>query len=233
MLAATNYYRENSNVGNSSTIRHDNRTTKTSQFPSSRTLRLQTRDQFVSKRLTLREVSLTTTMGADGIGLFRTELAFNVMGHIPNRDEQQSLCGDVLRAATGPVVIRTRDIGSDKPLPPISVGNEPNPALGSREVRLYPLHEDRFRDQLAALLAAWQNHPSELSVMFPMIGTVDDWIYCRDTFMQVRDRAGITAHIRLGIMCEIPAVLYVLPDLAREGVEFVSLGVEDPRNMQL
>src|SRR5690606_34243309 len=111
--------------------------------------------------------------GAEGIGLFRTEMLFMERDAPPSEEEQLAAYRAVLAAAEGrPVIVRTFDIGGDKPVPWLGTVAEDNPFLGVRGVRLYPRCQDVFDTQLAALLPS--SFDGDLRIMVPMHSTVGD-----------------------------------------------------------
>lgn len=168
--------------------------------------------------------------GADGIGLFRTELQFMIAPALPRFDEQVRMYRQVLDAA-GPkrVVFRALDVGGDKPLPYIRHPAEENPALGWRASRLLLDRTALLRLQLRALLAA--SGGRELSVMMPMVTMPAEIDKARALLERevswLADRGGKgPSSIRLGAMVEVPAVLLDLEGLMGK-VDFVSVGSND------
>ena len=168
--------------------------------------------------------------GADGIGLFRTELQFMVAQRMPSAAEQQTLYEAVF-AATGdlPVTIRTLDIGGDKILPYMPALEEENPALGWRAIRIGLDRPGLLRMQLRALLKAARGRP--LKIMFPMVATVDEFVQARG--IVEREKAHLTRHgyplpseCRLGVMVEVPSLLFQMDEIAAEA-DFLSVGSND------
>ena len=167
--------------------------------------------------------------GAEGIGLFRTEMLFMDREQPPDEEEQYQAYAAVLTAAAGkPVIIRTFDIGGDKPvayLPPIA---ETNPYLGLRGIRLYPYQETLFRTQLRALLRAAVHGP--LKVMLPMVLQPEEVIWARQLMAEeqaVLQSANIPhAQFLLGIMLEIPAAALQISAFCPL-VDFFSIGSND------
>ncbi|GJD29333.1 Phosphoenolpyruvate-dependent phosphotransferase system [Methylobacterium adhaesivum] len=168
--------------------------------------------------------------GADGIGLFRTELQFMVAQRMPSAAEQQTLYEAVF-AATGdlPVTIRTLDIGGDKILPYMPALEEENPALGWRAIRIGLDRPALLRVQLRALLRAAAGRP--LKIMFPMVATVDE--FTRAKAIVEREKAHLRRHghplpsdCRLGVMVEVPSLLFQIDEIAR-AADFLSVGSND------
>jgi len=168
--------------------------------------------------------------GADGIGLYRTELHYMVRSRLPRMQEQASYYKHVLDAAGDrPVIFRTLDVGSDKLLPYLKRDPEANPAMGWRAVRISLDQEALFRMQLRALLAAASGR--ELRVMFPMIADVAEFeaanaLLLREVeWAKARGRDGPTS-LKVGVMLEVPALVWRLPALLPR-VDFVSIGSND------
>jgi len=168
--------------------------------------------------------------GADGIGLFRTELQFMVTDRLPSLAEQTALYRSVLDAADGrPVVFRTLDIGGDKILPYMAKAEEENPALGWRAIRIGLDRPGLLRAQVRALLRAATGY--DLKIMFPMVATIDEFqraraiVHREQAFMERfgRDKP---RSVQLGVMVEVPSLLFALDALARE-VDFMSVGSND------
>ncbi|WP_395649592.1 phosphoenolpyruvate--protein phosphotransferase [Brevundimonas sp.] len=170
-------------------------------------------------------------VGAEGIGLFRTEFQFMVSEELPRLDTQTALYKLVLDAAGDrPVTFRTLDIGGDKVLPYMeTTEREENPALGRRAIRLGLDRPALLRLQLRALLAAGAGR--ELRVMFPMIATVEEFRAARelmDIECQWARRRGrpLPALLRVGAMIECPSLLWHL-DALLPLTDFVSVGTND------
>jgi phosphotransferase system enzyme I (PtsP) len=168
--------------------------------------------------------------GAEGIGLFRTELPFMIAATLPKVNEQKNLYGAVLEAAGNrPVVFRTLDIGGDKVLPYLRTADEENPAMGWRAIRLGLDRPGLLRRQLRSLMQAAAGR--ELRIMLPMVTELAEVRQTRDLI--ARERAHFDRHghpmpqkIHLGAMIEVPAMLWQLDELARI-TDFVSVGTND------
>jgi phosphotransferase system enzyme I (PtsP) len=168
--------------------------------------------------------------GADGIGLFRTELQFLVASALPRTSEQYKHYKAVLDAANGkPVTFRTLDIGGDKVLPYLRNVVEENPALGWRAVRFGLDRPGLLRSQLRALLRAASGR--DLHVMFPMVAAVDE--FDRARALIERELTHLRRHghalpdtIRIGAMLEVPSLLFSLDEIL-ERVDFLSVGSND------
>jgi phosphotransferase system, enzyme I, PtsP len=168
--------------------------------------------------------------GADGIGLFRTELQFMIAAKLPRLDEQVRMYRQVFDAAKDKrVVFRALDIGGDKPLPYIHHPAEENPALGWRASRLLLDRSALLRLQMRSMLIAAEGR--ELSIMMPMVTMASEIDRTRAMFERekewVSNRGGKgPSRVRLGAMIEVPAVLFALDSLLAR-VDFVSVGSND------
>ena len=168
--------------------------------------------------------------GAEGVGLFRTELQFLVRNKMPQRAELSALYKRVLDAANGkPVAFRTLDIGSDKVLPYMKANDEPNPAMGWRAIRVGLDKPGILRMQLQALLRAANGGP--LSVMFPFVAQYDEFKQAKAEMAKAIERETILGHplpstLRVGAMLETPSLAFA-PDAFYEEVDFISVGGND------
>jgi len=168
--------------------------------------------------------------GADGIGLFRTELQFMIGSTFPRLEQQTRIYKAILDAAGDrPVVFRSLDVGGDKVLPYFRAAKEENPALGWRAIRMALDRPALFRTQIRGLLRAAQGR--ELRVMLPMIGDVGELLAARaliDRELHILKRHGRPEPKRLliGIMIEVPALLWQL-DRVLPLADFASVGSND------
>ena len=168
--------------------------------------------------------------GAEGVGLYRTELQFLILDHLPGREEQARLYARVLDAAAGmPINFRTLDIGSDKVLPYIRHEREANPAMGWRAVRVGLDKPYLFRMQIQALIRAAQGRP--LRIMFPMIAEATEFQISRQMVLTEIDRLAGHGHprperIEIGLMFEVPSLIHA-PDSLYETADFISVGGND------
>jgi phosphotransferase system enzyme I (PtsP) len=171
------------------------------------------------------EVAQLETTGAEGIGLYRTEIGMLARGAIADVAEQAATYARVLdTAADRPVLFRTLDLGADKLLPG-DAPNEENPAMGWRSLRIGLDRPVLLRRQLRALLLAAGGR--KLSVMFPMVATVAEFRAARALLLaEARRVRPAPQRLDIGTMLEVPALLWQLDELLNE-VDFVSVGSND------
>jgi phosphotransferase system enzyme I (PtsP) len=178
----------------------------------------------------LIDVPHVAEMGANGIGLFRTELQFMVASRMPTTAEQQQLYAKVLeQVGERPVTFRTLDIGGDKVLPYMQRVEEENPALGWRAIRIGLDRPALLRSQVRAMLRAAAGRT--LRIMLPMVATVAEFARARALIQrelalldrQERDRP---ASLQIGVMVEVPSLLFEIDEIAREA-DFLSVGSND------
>jgi phosphotransferase system enzyme I (PtsP) len=168
--------------------------------------------------------------GAEGVGLFRTELQFLVRNQMPRRTELAALYKRVIDAANGKrVVFRTLDIGSDKVLPYMKPHDEPNPALGWRAIRVGLDKPGVLRMQLQALLRAAEGNP--LTIMFPFVAQYDEFQRARAEMDKAVARERKLGHVlpetlEVGAMLETPSLAFA-PEAFFRDVGFLSIGGND------
>ena len=178
----------------------------------------------------LADLSHLAETGADGVGLYRTEIPFMVRPQFPNVQEQTRFYRKVLRLARGrPVVFRTLDVGGDKILSYMRHAKEENPAMGWRSIRIGLDHPLLLRHQLRALLRAAAK--KRLLLMFPMISEVAEFDAARAILDLELERVGkagdaLPSEIKVGAMIEVPALVWQLGALLPR-VDFVSVGSND------
>ncbi|WP_254070225.1 putative PEP-binding protein [Acidisphaera sp. L21] len=172
------------------------------------------------------ELEQLDSVGAAGIGLFRTEIAMLARGAVADTAEQAALYSRVLDAAGDrPVLFRTLDLGGDKLLPDAPPPEEENPAMGWRSLRVALDRPALLRRQIRALLLAAAGRP--LSVMFPMVATVTEFRAARGLLYAEAARVRpAPSRLQVGTMLEVPALLWQLPSLLKD-CQFLSIGSND------
>ncbi|MBR9885017.1 MAG: phosphoenolpyruvate--protein phosphotransferase, partial [Oceanospirillales bacterium] len=167
--------------------------------------------------------------GAEGVGLYRSEIPFMVHDSFPTEQEQYRIYSKVLKAyAPRPVSMRTLDIGGDKQLPYFEI-NESNPYLGWRGIRFTLDNTQLLVSQIRAMLRAHAEH-GNLKILVPMISRVDEIKTVRELVEKAADalkRDGLDVTIpEIGMMIEVPSAMLLLPKLAPY-IDFVSVGSND------
>ena len=166
----------------------------------------------------------------DGVGLFRSEFLYMGRSTLPTEEEQFQAYRKVLMTyGKRPVILRTLDIGGDKPLDCLDIPKGDNPFLGNRALRLCFQHPEVFRTQLRAALRA--SVYGQLWLMFPMVASMDDIRRAKGCLEQARDELtaeGIpfSPEMKVGIMVEIPSIAIIADQAAKE-VDFASIGTND------
>ncbi|MCG6657407.1 phosphoenolpyruvate--protein phosphotransferase [Halomonas campisalis] len=171
------------------------------------------------------EARLAAEVGADGVGLLRSEFLFLARDSAPDEATQRGEYQAALDALGGkPVIIRTLDIGADKQLPYLRLPAVPNPALGVRGARLWASHPELLETQLRALLGV--TPLDTLHIMLPMVSEAGELRRVRERLEAIASELGLAARPRLGAMIEVPSAALCAASLAAEA-DFLSIGTND------
>lgn len=163
--------------------------------------------------------------GAEGCGLLRTEFLFLDRAASPDEDEQRRVYAEIAAALSDrPLIVRTLDIGADKPAPYLSIPREENPALGLRGVRLSLAWPNLIATQLRAIVRGVP--ADQCRIMLPMVSDLDEVQQARRMLDQARIAVGVDRPVPLGVMVETPAAALMAEALAAEA-DFLSVGTND------
>ncbi|MCC7394403.1 MAG: phosphoenolpyruvate--protein phosphotransferase [Sphingomonadaceae bacterium] len=173
----------------------------------------------------VEEAAAARAAGAEGCGLLRSEFLFLERDTAPDVDAQAAAYGAIARALDGrPLIIRTLDVGGDKPISYLPFAAEENPALGARGIRFSLARPDLLDTQLRAMLRAVP--AAQLRIMLPMVVDVAEVTSVRHRLDALAAEEGVGQRVPLGIMVETPAAAMLATDLAAE-VDFLSIGSND------
>ncbi|MBC8358044.1 MAG: phosphoenolpyruvate--protein phosphotransferase [Candidatus Aminicenantes bacterium] len=176
------------------------------------------------------EVKPAISLGAEGVGLFRSEFIYLQSTTLPTEEEHYSIYSRIAKEAyPSPVYIRTVDLGGEKELPQLKIEKEPNPALGLRAIRFSLRDRDVFKVQLKAILRA--SSQKNVRILIPMITEIEEIAEVKILFREVKEelrkkRFQFDEDLPLGVMIEVPAAAAITDLLVKE-VDYLSIGTND------
>ncbi len=175
----------------------------------------------------LVDVEQMRDLGAEGVGLFRTEIQFMMRTELPGVEDQTELYKRILETADGRhVTFRTLDVGSDKTLPYLESDDEENPSMGWRAIRVGLDRPMLLRRQMRAMVRAAKQCETDVSIMFPMVTEVEEFITARKLLDREIESEAPGRKIFAGAMLEVPGLLFQLEQILEE-VDFLSVGSND------
>lgn len=176
------------------------------------------------------EVKPALSLGAEGVGLFRSEFIYLQSTTLPSEEEHYSIYSQIAKKTSPfPVYIRTIDIGGEKSLPQLRIEKEPNPALGLRAIRFSLRETDLFKVQLKAILRA--SAMGNVRILIPMVTEIEEIVEIKILLREVKQelklkRQKYDENIPLGVMIEVPAAA-AMTDLLVKEVDYLSIGTND------
>lgn len=176
------------------------------------------------------EAQAAFSNGAEAVGLFRTEMLYMDRACAPDENELYNIFCQALESAKGrSIIVRTMDIGGDKPVDYLNIPAEANPFLGYRAVRIYEEYASLFTTQLRSILRASAH--GNLKIMIPMISSMEEILWVKEKLAEAKqqlrnEHIPFDEKIPLGIMLEVPSVMFII-DQCCEEIDFFSIGSND------
>lgn len=183
------------------------------------------RVEIAANIINAEECEYAFNSGAEAVGLFRTEMMYIDSDICPEKSEIQSQMNDVLTHVKGRnIIIRTLDIGGDKPAKYIHFEHESNPFLGYRGVRIYKDNFQIFKDLIESIIT--NDSECKIKIMVPMISSLEEVIWFKENVDKIKQDIGIDKKIEIGIMIEVPSIAFNL-EACCEYLDFFSIGTND------
>ncbi len=183
------------------------------------------RVEIAANIINAEECEIAFKNGAESIGLLRTEMMYIDSDACPNNDVILNQFNDILaHTQDRNIIIRTLDIGGDKPAKYIDFGEESNPFLGYRGIRIYQDNYEIFKGLIESILRS--NHQDNLKIMAPMISCIEEVVWFVEQVNQIKSNLGINCKIEIGIMLEVPSIGYSIEECCKY-VDFFSIGTND------
>nr|WP_285817581.1 phosphoenolpyruvate--protein phosphotransferase [Echinimonas agarilytica] len=184
------------------------------------------RMEVVANIANLNDAQKSVSLGGEGVGLLRSEFLFLDRATAPDEDEQAEVYSSIVKALDGrPIIIRTLDVGGDKPLDYMPMPAEENPFLGERGIRIGLNRPSILKTQVRAILRAGKGSTSKVRIMFPMIATLEELRAAKEVVRQEALDLGVSNY-EVGIMVEVPSTAVMAEQFAQEA-DFFSVGSND------
>ena len=172
----------------------------------------------------VEEIPMLQKLGVKNIGLFRSEFVFMESLDSPSEKYQTEVYSQLVKGVSGTVVLRTVDVGSDKPLKYLPLNNENNPAMGFRSVRFSLSRPDVLEPQLRAMIKAAQH--GDCKIIFPMVSVPSELKKIQEIFNKIIDELKPQKVPEWGIMLEVPSAVFMLDEIAKY-TKYISIGTND------
>jgi multiphosphoryl transfer protein len=185
----------------------------------------QQRVEIAANIINAEECEAAFRNGAESIGLLRTEMMYIDSDTCPTKDQILNQINDILSYTNGhQIIVRTLDIGGDKPAKYIDFGEESNPFLGYRGIRIYKDNYNIFKELIESLLLA--KSQDNIRIMVPMISCLEEVVWFKNEIEKIKSELDINKKIEIGIMIEVPSIAFMLESCCKI-VDFFSIGTND------